>query len=107
MNFSIDSVINGRSWLQLPQIPPSSPQNLIHTDVNTNNIPDPNVFVLLYYVNDSDGDTILYEDDNQTELKRVTPKKGRCVFFSNPIPHSAGIPTKNPRMVINYNFTIL
>ena len=56
--------------------------------------------VLLYYVNDSDGDTILFENENFTgysnktdELKitnKITPKKGRIVIFDGSIPHCPG-----------------
>ena len=59
----------------------------------------------IYYVNDSDGDTIFFEEDGITEIKRVTPKKGRLVYFDSNTPH-AGSPPKNHqiRCVINFNF---
>ena len=60
-------------------------------------------WVCLYYVNDSDGDTILY-DDNGKEIKRISPKKGRIVFFDGTIEHSAGVPTQTNRIVVNIAF---
>lgn len=56
---------------------------------------------LIYYVNDSDGDTIFFE--NNKELQRVTPKKGRIVLFDGNTLHAGGFPTNNPRCIVNYN----
>ena len=59
----------------------------------------------IYYVNDSDGDTIFFEEDGITEIERVSPKKGRLVYFDSDTPH-AGCPPKEHqvRCVINFNF---
>lgn len=67
--------------------------------------------VFLYYVNDADGDTILYNetyDDNKpmvlTEMSRVSPKAGRAICFQGLHYHSPLVPTKGYRMVINITF---
>jgi hypothetical protein len=82
----------------------------------------------LYYVNDADGDTVIYKethnrvldpqakklwsDLNASEIKpesltieqTVSPKKGRLVFFNGNRYHSSTQPTSGPRCVLNFNF---
>ncbi len=77
--------------------------------------------VAVYYVNDSDGPTIFYDEtyesakqkglsdkdltDNKMNVKqKVEPKKGRLVMFDGNLFHSTGIPKNNVRSIINYNF---
>ena len=81
--------------------PPSTKPGLDfppHIDMNTNH------WVLLYYVNNSDGDTVLFKDDKITELKRVSPKKGRMIFFNGSIFHCGSRSATNTRSAINFNF---
>jgi len=57
----------------------------------------------IYYVDDSDGDTFFY-DDSYKITNRVSPKKGRFVFFKGDTYHSASHPRVNKkRIVINFN----
>lgn len=57
--------------------------------------------VFLYYVNDSDGDTIFFDKDlNITD--RISPKKGRVVIFDGKTLHTGSHPVDSKyRFVIN------
>ena len=68
----------------------------------------------LYYVNDCDGDTVLYNYKSKDkkdipifedikELKRITPKQGRVVVFDGMTWHTAEQPTKGTRTIINFD----
>jgi hypothetical protein len=58
----------------------------------------------IYYVNDSDGDTLFF-DDNLNIVKRVSPKKGRTVLFDSEHIHaSESNMNTQARCVINFNF---
>ena len=73
--------------------------NTPHIDVSTIKH-----YVAIYYVNDSDGKTILFNKDNTVKIK-VSPKKGRFLVFDGSILHTGSHPIKNKkRMVVNYNF---
>ena len=68
----------------------------------------------IYYVEDSDGDTIIYDYKSKNEndipyfedvkeLKRIKPKQGTIVAFDGLHWHTAEQPTKNKRCIINFN----
>ena len=95
-NINLLNIFQGRIFLHLPS-PNPSPDN-IHVDLNFPHL------VCLYYVNDSDGDTILF-DNNNNEIQRVTPKKGRIVLFDGSIKHCSSSPSKIHRAIVNFDFT--
>jgi hypothetical protein len=68
--------------------------------------------VFLYYVNDSDGDTVFFEyqadkDMSQPhiETSRVSPKKGRAIVFDGNLLHGLERPMNHEyRLVLNNSF---
>ena len=97
------NVLQGRSFLQVPLNLKDRSVDTPHIDINDRD----NFFVVLYYVCDSDGDTIIYnetkESDQYTIKQRVTPKKGRVVIFDGVLMHTAEQPLNNTRCIVNYN----
>ena len=95
------SVLQGRSFLQFPVKEKGEP-DLPHIDIM-----DKIHIVGLYYVVDSDGDTIIYnerkESESYTVKQRVTPKQGRIVIFDGGLYHTAEQPLNNTRCIVNDN----
>lgn len=101
----VSKVTAARAFMQLPWDGPE--QSKFHVDDI-----EPHM-VLLYYVNDSDGDTLLSDrrynvgdTDHGVDgsvVKRVSPKKGRAILFDGSIYHAASIPKKGLRCVLNFN----
>lgn len=88
----------------------SNNYNIPHVDM-----PGPGLLSMVYYVNDSDGDTFLFNEfqDNKNNItklslkQRVTPKKGRAVIFDSNRFHASSNPIANPaRFVINFTFKL-
>tara|TARA_Y100000289_G_C3880128_1_gene128196 strand:+ start:64 stop:750 length:687 start_codon:yes stop_codon:yes gene_type:complete len=77
----------------------------------------PNSWNIIYYLNDTDGDTVIYDersgDRNEMDLilskniwnikKRVTPKKGRAVAFKGDLFHSSSYSKDKSRFIVNIN----
>lgn len=77
----------------------------------------PNISVV-YYVNDSDGDTILYNEKyNDINLpvpkklsikEKISPKANRLIAFEGEVLHTGCSPVKHKnRIIINSNFEVL
>ena len=68
-------------------------------------------WIFLYYVNDSDGDTFIFNETSSTIKdsisirKRITPKANSGIFFRGGISHTASNPVITRRR-ININFNI-
>lgn len=67
-------------------------------------------WVMIYYVNDSDGDTVIFDKtypdrENAAVLRSISPKKGRAIMFDGRHYHSGACPTRHDtRIVFNYDF---
>ena len=102
--------LQGRSFLQLPL----NIDNREKLDVPHIDIADFKHLVILYYVTDADGETVIYDNqfkadekipnfENLKEKQRVMPKQGRVVCFDGFYWHTSQQPTKGTRCIINYN----
>ena len=101
------NALQGRSFLQFPTNKKMS-VDLPHIDIYSRKH-----LVCLYYVCDSDGDTVIYNekdeclDGNYTIKQKVTPKQGRIVLFDGGLFHAAEQPiNSNTRCIVNYNLAI-
>jgi len=116
LKLKITQIIQSRTFLQLPlssQYLKNDTVDNAHVDSQINHL------VFLYYVIDSDGDTIIYDkkwekgiqhlnSEETSKLlikKRVTPKQGRVVVFDGRYWHTAEQPKYNKRCVINTDIT--
>ena len=105
----IKDIYFNRAFLQLPLSEKFyKGQNGLHVD-----LAEPH-YACVYYLNDSDGDTIIMEQstiDTQpgsqgVDVKihqRVTPKKGRMVVFDGRRYHCSSQPTQSYRAIINFD----
>jgi hypothetical protein len=113
LNISIKEVVNARTFLQLPGGNLNEKVDReFHVDYARPHK------VLLYYVNESDGNTILlkqrypfsYGKTNGLKsgeiLQEIEPRKGRVVMFDGSHFHSSTIPTNQLRCVINIDVSL-
>jgi hypothetical protein len=62
-----------------------------------------NSAIILYYVNESDGKTSIFNDKNEI-IEQITPKKGRLLFMKGDTLHSGQWPKSTPfRITLNIN----
>jgi hypothetical protein len=111
VGYEILGLQKARSFLQVPLN-----EKFINAKVDALHVDQPYPhLVVLYYVMDADGDTILVdhkrvgktrfdlEAADFAELTRVTPKKGRCVVFDGDNYHTAEQPRNGLRCIVNFN----
>lgn len=111
--FDLTRIEEGKTILQFPLSTGviGSDVDFLHTDID----PHHPHLVVLYYVIDADGDTIIcdlrndgYQERNLRHtdhqvLARVTPKQGRAVIFDGSYYHTAEQPKNGMRCIINLN----
>lgn len=93
LNLSLENIFRCRSRLTLNKEKSSIEDK--HIDYSFPHL------VLLYYVNTTDGDTVLYQGNEVIE--RVAPKRRRCVLFDGSMYHASSSSTLSPRIVLNTN----
>lgn len=106
-------ILNARTFLQMPS--KTTDLTIPHID-----IPSKEHVVVLYYVLDSDGDTVLFNKTHNSAarqkkqsalleddiLYRSNPIKGNALVFNGMNYHSHFLPVDNMRCVINFNLDI-
>jgi hypothetical protein len=66
----------------------------MHTDKKNSDY-----WTFLYYVNESDGETV-FETNKKNKFQKVSPEKGKCIVFPSTLPHAASSPVYYPRRII-------
>ena len=86
------------------------PRNNVNFGVPHTDLKLKSFMTAIYYVNDCDGDTVIFNQKKYNEYEPLTvkqsvsPKQGRLVIFDGLRYHSAGNPSLRERTVININF---
>lgn len=112
--YKFNDIYQARSFLQYPLNNKfvSNKTDRLHIDLPFNHL------VVLYYVIDSDGDTLIVDktrvgnkeeyhhtiEDNKI-TQRITPVQGRAVIFDGKYYHTAEQPQTNMRCIINFDIT--
>jgi hypothetical protein len=97
-NTPISKLIRIKANLQLRQDRTEDQYNTMHVDGY-----EPHM-VMIYYVNQSDGQTILFNKNREIE-HRISPRAGMCLLFPGHILHAGQPPkTSQKRIIVNFNF---
>lgn len=109
IDFKVSEIYFNRAFLQVPLDSKFVKENNgIHIDIPKEH------YACIYYLNDSDGDTIIYDQTmHDTEAgsknvevtvhKRVTPKQGRVVLFDGMRYHCSTQPKNGYRCIVNFD----
>lgn len=109
----LDDIIRIKLNLQTSSSRNKNQYNNPHIDVP--DIPDQDkIYTAIYYINDNDGDTFLFNEpfgtsyDNLTIQQTISSKKGRLVIIPSTLLHAGSHPINSPyRLVANYNFYLI
>lgn len=97
-NLNLIDIIQARVFITVPH---KTKQKYYDPHVD---LPEPHK-ALIYYVNDSYGDTAFF-DNNGNITETVSPKKGRVVLFDGEQLHGGGISKSGPRCIVNYDLNL-
>ena len=107
LNVDIEPVVKRcRSFLLLPNSLKTQEWDIPHVDGHNPH------YVFLYYVNDSDGPTCIFNNNsvqsksNMVVPQKIQPKKNRLLIFNGNMYHASTPPKLGKRAVINFNFEI-
>jgi hypothetical protein len=113
LNISIKEIINARTFLQLPG---GNLNEKVDKEFHVDYMKPHRV--LLYYVNEADGNTVILKQrypfaygkisglTKGDVLQEIEPRKGRVVMFDGSHFHSSTIPTNQLRCVINIDVSL-
>lgn len=96
--YTISKVLRSKANLILPSV-----DNRLHPPHADSAIE--NTYTLLYYINDSDGDTFIFDSNNKIK-ERITPKMGKAVIFPSNLIHCGSNPSKGIRLALNIVFKV-
>ena len=100
-NIDTTRIIKVKANLNVKAVDKESTTYAPHTDCRG---ADFSYITCIYYVNDSDGDTVLFDND-LNEIHRVQPKQGRLVYFDGNTLHAGHRPVEHDiRCILNFNF---
>ncbi|MEI6531954.1 MAG: DUF6817 domain-containing protein [Chlamydiota bacterium] len=89
----IPRIVQTEEWLE----------NLIHQDMSG----EGHFISLIYYIDDSDGETTIYQDDMKTAIEKITPTANKGTLIDSKTWHRSAVPfTHKRRMVINFVFEV-
>ena len=110
VDVKIDKLFRIRGRLSLRHPGNENTHNGVHIDYHM----DEDFYSMIYYVNDSDGDTVIFDkregfdvNEKPTIIHRFKPKKGNFLLFDGKMYHAGNFPVQNAsRAIINYDFTV-
>jgi hypothetical protein len=98
LNVRIKRVIRIKANLNT-QNPLLNPIDNIHQDLPEES-GNAKFMTLLYYVNDRDGDTLIFDDDKENISNRITPQENKALWFESQSWHCSSPPIENKRRVV-------
>jgi len=105
----VEEIYNGsyrlvRARADMTVYNPEKHMHSIHTDLEYFGEPIKHI-TCIFYMNDSDGCTTIFDRDGTTLLKEIEPVENRLLVFDGRLPHVGFSPAKNKnRVLININF---